>query len=278
MAHEKYLQVLPEKFDGSGNFDDWVSNFECISAINGWNEREMALWLRAHVTGKAHVAYKCFSHEIQENFTQIKAALRERFEPSSKQAYYRIEFERREKQDAEDWADFGDDLLSLVNRIPIRIVNTTTMPVTLYQGTNMATAELIEEVSISGVTETDDSRQVPHDTNKKEVSMEVPLPAGLTELQKEKFLALLSHYADVMAVNSDDLGHTNFLTHRIETNEARPIRQQARRVPLPHRGKVQELLRDMLHKEVISPSTSPWASPIVLVRKKDGSTRFCVDY
>ena len=85
MAHEKYPQVLPEKFDGSGNFDDWVSNFECISAINGWNEREMALWLRAHVTGKAHVAYKCFSHEIQENFTQTKAALRERFEPSSKQ-------------------------------------------------------------------------------------------------------------------------------------------------------------------------------------------------
>ena len=81
-----------------------------------------------------------------------------------------------------------------------------------------------------------------------------------------------------MAVNSDDLGRTNILTHRIKTNEARPIRQQARWVPLPHRGKVQELLRDMLHKEVISPSTSPWASPIVLARKKDGSTRFCVDY
>ena len=77
----------------------------------------------------------------------------------------------------------------LRNSIPVRIVNTTTMLVTLYQGTNMATAQLIEEVSISSVTETDDSRQVPHDTNKKEVSMEVPLPAGLTELQKEKFFS-----------------------------------------------------------------------------------------
>lgn len=76
----------------------------------------MAPWLRVHVTGKAHVAYKCFSHETQENFTLTKAALHERFEPSSKLAYYGIEFERREKQDTENWADCGDDLLSLANR------------------------------------------------------------------------------------------------------------------------------------------------------------------
>ena len=150
----------------------------------------------------------------------------------------------------------------LRNNIPIHIVNTTTMPVTLYQGTNMATAELIEEVSISSVTETDDSRQVPHDTNKKEVSMQVPLPAGLTELQKEKFLALLSHYADVMAVNSDDLGCTNILTHRIETNEARPIRQQARWVLSPIKEKYRNCLetcyirKSSHHQQVLGPLLS----------------------
>ena len=57
-----------------------------------------------------------------------------------------------------------------------------------------------------------------------------------------------------------------------------PIRQQARRVPLPRRETVRHLLQDMLSRDVISPSKSPWASPIVLVGKKDGSTRFCVDY
>jgi hypothetical protein len=41
---------------------------------------------------------------------------------------------------------------------------------------------------------------------------------------------------------------------------------------------VQELLSDMLDKDIIQPSSSPWASPIVLVKKKDGSFRFCVDY
>ena len=68
------------------------------------------------MTGKAHVEFQCFSHEIQGTFNQVKAALRDRFEPSSKQAYYRIEFEKREKQDTEDWADYGDDLLSLANK------------------------------------------------------------------------------------------------------------------------------------------------------------------
>ena len=170
----------------------------------------------------------------------------------------------------------------LRNGIPIRIVNTTTTPITLYHGTNVATAKLIEEVSVCGIGEIsspDRSQQVAHDKKRMdEITIQALLPAELTELQREKFLALLSHYADVMAMDNDDLGRTNILSHRIETNGARPIRQQARRVPLPHRERIQELLKDILRKEVISPSTSPWASPIVLVKKKDGSTRFCVDY
>ena len=90
MANEGRPQLLPEKFDGSENFDDWVSTFECISEINGWNEREKALWLRVYVEGKAHEAYQCFSHESQVIFSLAKAASWEHFEPSSKQASKRI--------------------------------------------------------------------------------------------------------------------------------------------------------------------------------------------
>ena len=68
------------------------------------------------------------------------------------------------------------------------------------------------------------------------------------------------------------------MSHKIDTGDATLIRQQARRVPLPQREKVQELLKDMMKKEVISPSKNPWASPVVLVTKKDGSTRFSIDY
>ena len=38
--------VLPEKFDGIGNFEEWISHFESISAINNWNEEGKKLWIR----------------------------------------------------------------------------------------------------------------------------------------------------------------------------------------------------------------------------------------
>ena len=68
------------------------------------------------------------------------------------------------------------------------------------------------------------------------------------------------------------------LHHNIDTGSASPVRQPVRRLSLPAKEEVKKLLAEMLQKNVISPSTSPWASPIVLVQKKDGSTRFCVDY
>ena len=64
----------------------------------------------------------------------------------------------------------------------------------------------------------------------------------------------------------------------IHTGGVAPVRQPVRRVPPHRREAVRKLLNEMLERGVVEPSASPWASPIVLVRKKDGSTRFCVDY
>ena len=64
----------------------------------------------------------------------------------------------------------------------------------------------------------------------------------------------------------------------IHTGDVAPVRQPVRRVPPQRREDVRKLLNEMLERGVVEPSTSPWASPIVLVRKKDGSTRFCIDY
>ena len=68
------------------------------------------------------------------------------------------------------------------------------------------------------------------------------------------------------------------MQHTINTGDNPPIRQQARRIPFALRSKVDDMTEEMLEQGIIRPSQSPRASPIVLVAKKDGTTRFCVDY
>ena len=73
-------------------------------------------------------------------------------------------------------------------------------------------------------------------------------------------------------------GRSRSVQHEIETNEARPVRCGPRRLAPAGLRREQDCVREMLTGGQIEPSDSPWASPVVLVTKKDGSTRFCVDY
>ena len=82
----------------------------------------------------------------------------------------------------------------------------------------------------------------------------------------------------MFALNNSELNSTNLVQHHIETEDVNPIHTHARRIPFALREKVDKMVQDMLDQGVIKNSQSPWASPIVLVAKKDGTTRFCVDY
>ncbi len=87
---------------------------------------------------------------------------------------------------------------------------------------------------------------------------------------------LLTEYADVSGPK--DIGRTSKVKHRIDTGQAKPIRQRARRLPLTKMEEASKAVRKMREQDIIEPSTSPWTAPIVLVKKKDGSSRFWVDY
>ena len=101
---------------------------------------------------------------------------------------------------------------------------------------------------------------------------------ALSEEEKGKLRAFFEEHEHLFALSGSELGSTSVVTHSIDTGDNPPIRQAVRRTPFVLRQKVDDLVQGMLDQGVIQPSQSPWASPIVLVKKKDGSTRFCVDY
>ena len=89
---------------------------------------------------------------------------------------------------------------------------------------------------------------------------------------------LLSDHHDVFALEDKERGETDLVQLEIETGSSPPARQHPRRMPFAAREEVARQLEKMQEMAVIQLSRSPWSSPVVLVRKKDGSHRFCVDY
>ena len=98
------------------------------------------------------------------------------------------------------------------------------------------------------------------------------------EGKREELGALLEKWREVFALSDFELGRTEAVKHKIELTEDNPMRQRYRRIPPGLYDEVRKHLRMMLEAGVIRPSQSAWRSPVVLVRKKDQSLRFCVDY
>lgn len=104
------------------------------------------------------------------------------------------------------------------------------------------------------------------------------LHLGGTPEQQVELGELLMKYADVFAIHDEDLGYTDKVKHEIPVVDETPVSQPYRRIPPNQYKEVREHISELLRKGVIQESSSSYASPIVLVRKSDGSLRLCVDY
>ncbi|KAG0927159.1 hypothetical protein G6F57_014373 [Rhizopus arrhizus] len=78
--------------------------------------------------------------------------------------------------------------------------------------------------------------------------------------------------------NSKPTTVTPLVKHTIDTGDSRPLSQPPHRASAAENETIDSLIDDMLKQGIIRPSNSPWSSPVVIVRKHDGSPRFCVDY
>ena len=89
---------------------------------------------------------------------------------------------------------------------------------------------------------------------------------------------LLSKFSDVFSKDREDYGRTSLLTHSINTDGAAPIKKTPYRLPQSYMQAAEQHFKEMAEDGLIVPCISPWRAPILMVRKKDGSLRFCTDF
>ena len=157
-------------------------------------------------------------------------------------------------------------------RPAIAIVNTTTKAYKIKRGGVLGLLSVVDNADTKGLAEvlqckTPDSQKGPDFSD-------VCVPEEL----RSQLLPVLQQNSDVFAANPHDVGRTSTVKMTIDTGDHPPVRQRPYRVPLSQQKVVDQAIEDMLAHDVIERSSSAWASPIVLVKKKDGSTRFCVDF
>ena len=89
---------------------------------------------------------------------------------------------------------------------------------------------------------------------------------------------LVLSYHDIFALNKNELGCTSAVEHEIHVIDSEPFKERFRRIPPPLLEEVHASLRDMLDAGAIRPSQLPWCNAVVLVRVKDGTLHFCMDF
>ncbi len=91
----------------------------------------------------------------------------------------------------------------------------------------------------------------------KELHTKVVTESKLNETAAKGFAELLLKHQKAFAKDDNDLGHTDLVQHRIDTGDARPIRQPSRRLPITQQGDCEKEVQAMLQKGVIEPGQSP---------------------
>ena len=99
-----------------------------------------------------------------------------------------------------------------------------------------------------------------------------------TEENKDKALNLIAEYHDIFALEAGEIGCTEAAEHRIKVTDPRPFKERLRNIPSGLLDEVNEHLDHMLNVGAIKPNKSAWSNAVVLVHKKDGGPRFCINF
>lgn len=160
----------------------------------------------------------------------------------------------------------------------VSALNPTTSPVALPQGTTVSCVADVDPLLLAPLSAESTASSSTTGDLAAAAALTAAINPDLTAAQKKDLLALLQKHSVSFDVSSKLLGRTSVAEHRIETDGSSVVRRRPYRVSSAERKIIEDNVADMLKRDIIRPSSSSWSSPVVLVRKKDGSVRFCVDY
>ncbi|KAK7480222.1 hypothetical protein BaRGS_00028498, partial [Batillaria attramentaria] len=116
-SSHKRLQLKPEHYDGSDDFESYIDQFECCAHLGGWSEREKALALAASLKGQARRFYVSLGVEAKHDYQLLTFQLEQRFGSGSRHGiYWKTQFENKIRQPGESISAFTDELLLLTTK------------------------------------------------------------------------------------------------------------------------------------------------------------------
>lgn len=161
--------------------------------------------------------------------------------------------------------------------VPVKLVNTSDEQVSSPMGFVVADVEPVEIRSI--VTENQLAERATDENTRNNIeSMIARVDSDLAEDDRAKLRDILYDYSIAFSLREDDIGHATAVKHSIDTGDARPVRQRLRWQPPAHQAAIDSCVSSMLKLGVIEPAQLPWAANLVIVLKKNGDYRACVDF
>ena len=169
--------------------------------------------------------------------------------------------------------------------LSINIENVTDHDIRLRSSTLVGHLQLVQSVTPIEVKEkTESCNEDGQTSSKDDVSQQTRSwisdikVDGLSEEQESLAREMLLEESQSFSINESDIGVAKGLKLDINLDDKKPVQKNYISVPRPLYTEVKSYIEDLLNKQFITPSTSAWSSPVVCVRKKDGSLRLCVDY
>ncbi|CAF1061963.1 unnamed protein product [Brachionus calyciflorus] len=168
--------------------------------------------------------------------------------------------------------------LSKINEngeILIMVVNVSGKDVVLASQLQVGTVQEVDALNVR--------QEVDHEVNEKIDVSKLKINPLISTSERNEILKLVLKHHKAFKWCDDDTGLTDITEHDLDTGNTRPIKQRPYRLPQSAQEEVRKQVNDMLKKNIIRESKSPWCSPIILVKKKademgKSEFRFCIDF